>query len=1123
MAVTAETRTHLIGLSVAMLGQAPGTALLNEWVGAVDEGKSLEDIANHIAASDAFQTAYPTFLTNEEFAEAFLGSLMSAADVSAALMSAAVEIVVGLLNDGMSRGALALAAVQAMNDIATQGMSHPAYGDLGQSALAFHNKVEVAEYYTIDLRESAPSARVLRGVDSETGLADVMDSISDRLDPPEPIRLTSARDNIEGTAANDLILSEPDSKGADTLNRFDSIDGGAGSDTLQIYSTTGIDIDTNGADVMNVENVFLSARAAIDVDLSGWKGLESVEIDRFGNSDNVTVKVDGASVSSARDFGGDVHITGASGEVSLTAAKTSDVDVSGKHTTSVMVKNGMTVDVNSAAAASDTVTVVSVDGAQRDLGKDNKLGTTEVKTVTVRDNNDSNTTTDHTAAKPQYVMADGTAVANSATGYYLAADQTKVDEGVTLSATQDLVTTVQADAKGYADSADGYSVRIYSKAIEHVSLSNTDALVLVDNGSAKAEDLKVTVGKFGKHAKSAGAGKLSLAGKGAAENLTIDVTADSEFALNAGSVKSLEVSGAGKLTLDADGAMLGKLETLTLSGGGRFTAKDASGMSKLKTVDASAAGEVVIEKIGASLSSYEGGAAFDCIEVTDWNTKGVTIDLGAGDDAFKASGGHAKASVDGGAGAGDVLHLMNGAGSVQGTGSKAKSIYENFEILDVGGGQGTYDIGKLGVSTIRQTSSSADSDDDADGVQPALITLMDTPDDIGIAVHAKEAGMGTTSIVTHSMATRKAGAARYSGELDVSLLAIGGATDSNTDKGTNGEVILTLAVDTEIDVLKVDSNANAGGSKNTAAATRPSAGHYDNELTLTLDHDNDNGTTTNRAASIEVIEVGGNAGLKLMLGAAGAGNLSTLEKLDATANSGGVTFDGSRGDDSALAQELELLGGSGMDTLTGGDAADEINGGAGGDMLDGGGTDGEEDKFMIDSASESMVAGASKTDHSGYAGGYDTIVNFESGTDKIVLSKSLFAAIKGNIKNTEAEWDDWMRSTPADDSTATNSIDGNDVKTDNGAMNLKTFIGDGKKLFQSTEAADTTADIGSNTKTVEYSVAIVEQDNDDDENNGLWLLFDVDGDGDFNAAKDMVIFLAGAAAGGFAAGDLMEG
>ncbi len=32
MAVTAETRTHLIGLSVVMLGSAPGTDLLNEWV-----------------------------------------------------------------------------------------------------------------------------------------------------------------------------------------------------------------------------------------------------------------------------------------------------------------------------------------------------------------------------------------------------------------------------------------------------------------------------------------------------------------------------------------------------------------------------------------------------------------------------------------------------------------------------------------------------------------------------------------------------------------------------------------------------------------------------------------------------------------------------------------------------------------------------------------------------------------------------------------------------------------------------------------------------------------------------------------------------------------------------------
>ncbi|MYE99723.1 MAG: hypothetical protein F4234_06040, partial [Gammaproteobacteria bacterium] len=167
MAVTAETRTALIGLSVVMLGEAPGTARLNEWVEASDGGMSLEDIANHIAASGAFTAIYPTFLTNAEFAEAMLGNLMDGENVPAALMASAVDIVTGLLNDGLSRGALALAAFQALYEIHDQGMDHPAYGDLGAVANAVAHKVQVAEHHTLTARMADPSADALEGVGSD--------------------------------------------------------------------------------------------------------------------------------------------------------------------------------------------------------------------------------------------------------------------------------------------------------------------------------------------------------------------------------------------------------------------------------------------------------------------------------------------------------------------------------------------------------------------------------------------------------------------------------------------------------------------------------------------------------------------------------------------------------------------------------------------------------------------------------------------------------------------------------------------------------------------------------------------------------------------------------------------
>ena len=149
MAITAATRTQLIGLSVAMLGQAPGTDRLNQWVADIDgDAMSVDDLANHIAESEAFQSEYPAFLTSMEFAEAFLGSVLPGLDEAS--MTEAVDIVSGMLDSGTSRGTLALAVVDFLHDVADKGMDHDSYASFGMSAMTMANKVEVASFYTLD-------------------------------------------------------------------------------------------------------------------------------------------------------------------------------------------------------------------------------------------------------------------------------------------------------------------------------------------------------------------------------------------------------------------------------------------------------------------------------------------------------------------------------------------------------------------------------------------------------------------------------------------------------------------------------------------------------------------------------------------------------------------------------------------------------------------------------------------------------------------------------------------------------------------------------------------------------------------------------------------------------------
>ena len=1193
-----------------MLGSAPGTDRLNEWVNkyndlrndGMSEAEALGYIANEIAESDAFIAEYPIFLTPGDFAEAFLDNLMGSEEVPSALMAQAVVLVTGLLNDGMTRGALALAAFQALYQIHDQGEAHAAYGDLGMVANGLFNKIEVAEYYTVDLRQASPNSRVLRDVNSETGLDDIRDTIGDHLDPAEPILLTNLRDNVLGTVANDRIVAEPDKNGNDTLDPFDTIDGGAGYDTLEVYTSDatvplGIDIDANHAQVSNVEHVYLSSRTGINADIAGWEGLESVELGRFGATHDVTVKVDGASVSTSRTFGGDVTIVGAAGEVSVTAGKTSAVKVgSGAHTTSVMTKGGMTVDVNAngAGGQSSTVTSVMIDGvAGEGLGGDGKRGNPmEGVSVSILARNGVGTPggTAISATNPQYVTSDGSTAtvldetaADFEQNYFVAAtqDANGAADGTGLSANQVLVTNVAADAEmreqvfkdgkrvdpgteGAMSGKDsgGVPIHVNSDAIEHVSLSNTYATIAVVNKSKEAEDLTVTVNKYGS---AAVAGKFCITGDGAAENVSIMVAGDSNFALANNATKTVSVGGDGDLTLsvtnfvapptnvNAGGentpAASTTLESVTLSGGGKFT-MDAMGLSKLKTIDASAAsGDVVITKLGKSVMSYEGGSAFDCIGVMEFNADGITVNLGAGNDAFKSAGGNTKSRVDGGEGDMDVLQLTGASATYQNAEKKAVSIFENFEILDIGGSaEAAHDVKLLGVNSVIVSESTGNMGAD-------VVTLNNMADGMGISVNgkAKTATVnGTTATVVHDMANRKTGDARYSGELDVSLTANGHKDDTKTMG--SGQASLTLAVDSEIEILNVASNANPAGKA--AAAT------YQNSLTLMGGNDGD-ATPATVDSNVEAIVVSGSAramiSLKADPAATDTSQFANLELIDASDNTGGVTFSAATVDVSGTATVLaagaegagleiiggggkdmftggaggdKLMGGGGDDTLTGGEGTDTLTGGAGKDKLTGGA--GAEDRFVFTGVADSNM------------GSYDTIEDFVSGTDKIWLPKALRDSFQGVLK-VGAGVDGAALGTPT---WFISSVDAASARTADSLAAFTKANADG--FFESPQAGGTGFGSGEVNK---HSVAIVAESYfrkataaeitaggvanlnlfDADGNRGpgtdtagdsvalfrTWVLIDVNGDGDFSAADDMVIALTGtsATAVGTAVGD----
>ena len=890
--ITEQTRTGLIGLSVAMLGSAPGTDLLNEWVAAHEDGMSLEDIANHIAGSDAFQATYPAFLTNAEFAEAFLGNVLGD-NVSAELTTAAEGIVVGLLNDGMTRGALALAVVGALHEIAMTGMDHPAYGGLGMAAMAFANQIEVAEHYTLSARMAEPSADVLDGVTADPDSAAMaIEAIENPPAPPEePVVgqrfvLTPTIDVLTGGDADDTFVAQPvqvaDGRFNATFNSFDSIDGGGGKDTIHIFGVDPGELRLGAEDVTNVENVVITTVGHIDADLSDWTGLESVTLDRFGRDDETTVKVivDGAMVITERPFHGNATIVGADGSVNIEAGAGSEVHIgSAGHTETVMVEGGASVTVDNGAGSGNkqsmTVTSVSVDGVARHPG--GTTGATDPDESGAREATipAGNAAADpSTAAGVQYVRQlaedetppstdttdDGvtpvTAREAALNTYYIAAEQDDDNiEDVTLLPGMILVTTDVTKAEGYVEGSSGTSsagptITVLSDSIETVDLHNTTAIAAVVNQSKMAdgddmpEDLAVTVdgyGSFQPWGAVKQAGKLCIGGSGSAENIDITVAGASAFDLASGAVKTIDISGESRLVLGvddfeedddpSDDGVSTTLESVTVSGGTGVTMAGLSGMSSLEMIDASASSGNNLFRSKKNDDGLFPDADDDELDAL------TMVKGGSGKDtiALATSAGGKLESIDTGDGSDSVtvIGMLRSEGLTVdlGAGDDVYSGRASNSKSRIDGGEGT--------DMLHLTTTANSTYRDADNKVQSIYTGFET---LNVALGSGDYDVEQLGIVNDVLATASTGPVTLENMADGMGIRVHGIQGSGRGRSTDTAAVIVheSADDRRSDEL--DVHLLAQGRNDTRASTKGEA-----TLTLTTDED------------IEVINISSNA------------------------------------------------------------------------------------------------------------------------------------------------------------------------------------------------------------------------------------------------------------------------
>ena len=292
--ITAETRSDLIELSVAMLKQAPSAALLEELIALSVGGGSLADAADHIAKTAAFKAEYPSFQTAEQYAAEIFDNITTGGTVTADIRTAVIELATGMLTSGsVTKAGLALAIAEYL--AAPAALLNTDFADIAQS---FQNRADAAEYFVVTKElggsTDAELAAAIASVTSDAATLTAANTAADATASAEAVvagqtfTLTTGLDTPTGGATNDTFVAQ-DNAGAttNTLTTGDSITGGAGTDTLMISASgTPVGGVTNGVATSGVEavSVYNNSTAAYEVDAALMSGLSDVYINGGVNS-----------------------------------------------------------------------------------------------------------------------------------------------------------------------------------------------------------------------------------------------------------------------------------------------------------------------------------------------------------------------------------------------------------------------------------------------------------------------------------------------------------------------------------------------------------------------------------------------------------------------------------------------------------------------------------------------------------------------------------------------------------------------------------------------------------------------------------------------------------------------
>ena len=298
MALTAQERTNIIKLTVAMFNAAPGAAYLAEFTVAFEgNGRSLLTLATGLSNTSTYLSLNPASQSASAFATAFLTPLGLQANAEA------IAFVTTRFNAGMNKGQIAFEAAVALND-----STAPVFAD---ARAILNNKTSTAETYSVTQGNASTNISALQQAIANVTQdpATVTSSNTANSTVTTVIDLTTANDTytigagnftINGMGGDDTITT---GDGNNTVNTFagnDTITTGAGNDTINggdgnntVNAGAGVNKVTTGAG-----NDTITTGAGDDVIISGSgsdtirSGAGSDIITSGAGNDSIAVGVD---------------------------------------------------------------------------------------------------------------------------------------------------------------------------------------------------------------------------------------------------------------------------------------------------------------------------------------------------------------------------------------------------------------------------------------------------------------------------------------------------------------------------------------------------------------------------------------------------------------------------------------------------------------------------------------------------------------------------------------------------------------------------------------------------------------------------------------------------------------